>query len=141
MNIAIDLLLLVLGALAAAGFTDLFSFSIGDPGRYDEAKPGRILSRYGMWLDQRFQDFEAVTRELKASKVRVAQTEKALRLARAWDRVNPYKVLGVCPRCANVWVSALVFVWLALFAGLSWWWLAPFLGLSGVALGLVEKLR
>lgn len=146
MYLLIVFAVLIVAAFACAGFTDLYSFALGDPATEKEPREGRALSWLGIWLNDRFEAFQLVTREVKASKMRLATTLKEAKRAKRWDRVNPYKLLGMCPRCVNAWVSAAGFVGVHFVAAsfclpITWWLLPVFIGISNVALSLVEKLR
>lgn len=67
--------------------------------------------------------------------MRVAKTDDELALARRFDRVNPYKLLGMCPRCTGVWISLGMFVVLHIIAPISWWFVLLFVPLASIALG------
>lgn len=127
--------------IASAGLTDLYSFCLGDPAKKEGPKRGRIFSRAGLWMHERYIAFETVTREVQASKMRLATTEEELKRAKRCDRVNPYKLLGMCPRCTGVWISAGVFVAAHVAWPMSWWLLVLHIPLASIALGYAAKWR
>lgn len=134
-------LMLCLCGIAAASLTDLYSFSLGDPHKPGEPKGGRILSHLGIFLNARFMEFEQTTGELQAAKLRAATDEKSVLLARSFTRVNPYKMVGVCQRCTNLWVTLGVFVGIHAVSGYSWWWFPIILGISNAALSKIAGWR
>lgn len=137
---AIIAVLVIVYTFAAAGLTMLYHFALGDPAVHEKPKGGRALSWLGKRLDAGAQEYEMITRELRASKERIATTPKQLKRARAFDRANPYKVAGVCPDCLNPWVTCAMvgaFLW---SVSAPWWWLLLALGLGMPVLNLWKRL-
>lgn len=138
------ILMLLVIAFASAGLTHLWSFALGDPAyhaRGEGVARGRILSRLGYALNQGFEQFEATTTAIRGSMERTATKERQLSRARAFDRPNPYKLLGVCPQCTNWWVAIIVFAIVRMLTGYSWWWLVLVEGLAYMACEIVQNIR
>lgn len=132
---------LLVVAFAAAGITDLYAFSIGDPNRHDQPRGGRIASSLGMWLFVRYKQYDATTLQLREAKERAAKNRHQLQEARMFTRANPFKMAGVCPRCCNVWVTLLVAVPVAFVLSYPWWSVIIIVGLSNLLFSLVAKWR
>lgn len=147
--------LLVSAALCGA-LADLWSFCIGDPNLHDEPRDGRIASRLGRWLSERFQRFKDDTQRMREQRINdaiwangedadpVSHDDPSVKRAYRFDRVNWWKITGLCPLCTAIWLSIVVMVAHVIVAGLSplwlcWWPL--YAGVTNVALSLAQYLR
>lgn len=79
--------------------TDFYDFCIGEP-HMGEVASGRILSRLGYYLLERYEAHELSERK-RLSRLLEYDIQKRKKL-------NWYKMLGVCPICCNFWISGLV---------------------------------
>jgi hypothetical protein len=134
-------LFLIVGGIGAASITDLWSFCLGDPHKKGEPKGGRIFSALGKRFDAGYMAFEQTTQEIRAAKERAAKNARELVIARSYTRVNPFKMMGLCQRCTNLWITAASFIPMHVAGGMSWWWFPIMLGISNVALSKIASLR
>lgn len=146
----ITVVLLLVAAFGTGAFVDLWSFMIGDPGHDLEVHHGRILSHVGSFLLRKYKAFEARTEEIMKSRLAASIEDAQARwrlkhpgkefpldhpvyTADVPERVNWWKMTGLCPRCCMVWAAMVAFGVCMLAGGLSpWYWCAfvPFLGVA-----------
>jgi hypothetical protein len=100
-------------ALVAAFATLFYSYCIGNP-EYGEVKSGRILSKLGHWLEEKYQEHEIKeSNRIKAKMIDQDQLER-MRLLRG-KKLNWYKALGICPVCVNPYITTIIYIIFLLF--------------------------
>lgn len=121
-NILIQAVLAMVAALGIACWTVLIDFCIGSP-RVEEVKRNRIFSIIGYWIREKY-----IAYDFKEQK-RISAKDMSIR-ERVFRIPNPYKAMGICPLCSNVWWGFFWTVPLIFSTGIHWAWIFLFIPLS-----------
>ena len=100
-------------ALISSCATLFYGYIIGNP-EQGEVTKGRIFSRFGLWLENKYLDFEAKEGNRIAALINGAKQEERERIARK-KKLNWYKAIGVCPICCNPYWVFLTYIGFVVF--------------------------
>lgn len=129
----LTILSVILLACIAPLLTCFLEYLIGDPWK-EEVNTKAIFSRIGVWVSHGYDRTERkIAEKMMRSKVGSKQQEEIL----LSQKKNWYMVLGACPSCMNVYVSAGFLVGFFIICSISMWWLFAAMPISHFVLGKI----
>lgn len=106
-NWVLEILIVLFFAHANATATYFWSFAIGINHDTGHVIAGRIFSRIGFWILKHHDRYaESVDKKLQ-TRLEKATTENAIWKATISQKVNPFKAMGYCNVCTNIWMGIL----------------------------------
>ncbi len=107
---------------------------IGNP-ENKEVNTRAIFSFYGVWVHQKYHEYEnRLADALTRKNLNLKQEERYLA-----KRINYFKMLGACPSCFSIWVTAIVSVVILYFTSVSLWWVFFALPFSSITLNYFSE--
>lgn len=94
-----------------------WDFCIGEP-HHGEVEKGRIFSRFGSYILEKYYEHES---KEKDRLYYITSSQEFIRN----QKLNLYKILGVCPICMNVYVAGIIGLGSCFFFGVSFWSILP----------------
>lgn len=115
-----ELAAIFISAYGTAMISAFIDYIIGSPSS-GEINQGRIFARVGVYLVRKHDQFEQKESIRYADKIGLNAPDFVYQNIAAFYRRNIWKPLGACASCSNVWLSAIVGVFL--FWYFSWNWI------------------
>lgn len=117
----------VIGLLSGA-LTYVLEYIIGQPYK-DNLNTRAVFSRYGLWVRRKYNEYEFRLSERVIRQKDVLSEENV-----EVKSINIYMMLGACPSCFNIWVTAAFSIITLLSIGYSPFWAFLALGTSHFSL-------